>query len=357
MYNITTDIGRIFCKYNEETDDFDKIRLIKVNKVNGTDEKTYIMAELDDACHIKIELVYTQDQFNEIKKTYTALSSEGIMAITNIVAMENEYGKEIKDVLAIFYPNNRMTKVPDAAQPYIVARQGINNIFCMSSLHPEVGMSLSLDTLPGNLTLADLMANNSVINSYLTHVYKTDNSTQLDALLQNDTTSGILEDLFMHNYHFRINTDLEAKKFEPTKDSVLDGYCMSIKMFLEKSDFMGDLFNKMDIIRVDFPMSYSTPLDIDQKALCAMLLGGARIDRAVPLMFDYSINLSAIKMKYFLAEDSNDILWIVPYTESSAEVDPKVLYDLTEERTTSIQNRLAKVIRAYDQSMTEKNKD
>ena len=113
---------------------------------------------------------------------------------------------------------------------------------------------------------------------------------------------------------------------------------------------MGDLFNKMNIIRVDFPMAYSTELDIDQRLMCSMLLGGAKIAKAVPLMFDYSINMTAVKMKYFLAEDSNDILWIVPYTESPAEVDPKVLYDLTEERTTTIQNRLTKVIRAYDQS-------
>ena len=98
-------------------------------------------------------------------------------------------------------------------------------------------------------------------------------------------------------------------------------------------------------------MAYSTPLDTDQKLLCAMLLGGVRIDKAVPLMFDYSINMDAIKMKYFLAEDTNNILWIVPYTESPAEVDPQVLYDLTEERTTTIQNRLAKVVRAYDESV------
>ena len=98
-------------------------------------------------------------------------------------------------------------------------------------------------------------------------------------------------------------------------------------------------------------MEYSTPRDLDQKLLCAMLLGGVRIDNAVPLMFDYTINMNAIKMKYFLAEDSNNILWIVPYTESPDEVDPKVLYDLTEERTTTIQNRLANVIRAYDESV------
>ena len=94
MYNFNTDVGRIFCQYDKETDDFDKLRLIKVDKSN--DEKIYIMAELDDACHIKhledgsIDAkMLTQEQFTLLKHDYTALSSEGIMSITNIVAAEN----------------------------------------------------------------------------------------------------------------------------------------------------------------------------------------------------------------------------------------------------------------------------
>lgn len=358
MYNIKTDIGRIFCRYNEDVDDFDKIRILKIDKNNDTDDKIYIVAELDDSCHVKMKdegiadvKMLTKEEFDKIKKEYTALASEGIIAITNIVAFENEV-QQIRDVLAIFYPNNRMTKVPDASQPYIVARQGANNIFSMS-MFGDVGLSLSLDSIPDGYTLADLMENDSVINSNLAHVYKTDNSTELDIILRNDTTDDILKDLFMHHYRSRRGIG-NNKEGYPNKDSVLDGYCMSIKKFLETSDFMGDLFNKMNIIRVDFEMKYSVPLDLDQKLFCSMLLGGVKIDKAVPLMFDYSINMAAIKMKYFLAEDSGDRLWIVPYTESPAEVDPKVLYNLTEERTTTIQNRLSRVINAYDESFKNK---
>ena len=75
-------------------------------------------------------------------------------------------------------------------------------------------------------------------------------------------------------------------------------------------------------------------------------------------MFDYiPVNMTACQMISLPAEDFNDILWIVPYTESPAEVDPKVLYDLTEERTNTIQNRLAKVVRAYDQSLAKETLD
>lgn len=359
MYNFNTDVGRIFCRYDKETDDFDKLRLIKVDNNNG--QKLYTLAELDDACHIKTfgdctidAKILTQEQFTLLKHEYTALSSEGIMSITNIVAAENET-QQIKDVLAIFFPNNRMTKVPDAAQPYIVARQGANNIFSMNCFG-DVGLSLSLDSIPEGYTLADLMENIRVLSSHLTHVYRTDNSKELDIILSNNTTTEILHDLFDHQYNFYKNTRRNFNE-EVTDDSVLNGYCRTIRKFLESTDFMGDLFNKLNIIRVDFPMAYSTELDLDQRLMCSMLLGGVKIAKAVPLMFDYSINMTAVKMKYFLAEDSNDILWIVPYTESPAEVDPKVLYDLTEERTNTIQNRLAKVVRAYDKSIAKETLD
>lgn len=356
MYSFNTDMGRIFCRYNKDTDDFDKVRLVKViNNNNGTDEKAYILAHLDEACHAKRyedgsidSIMLYQKEFDDLKHDYTALASEGVMSITNIVAAENE-NHQIKDVLAIYFPNNKMTKVPDANQPYIVARQGVNNIFSLDT--SDVGLSFSMDTVPEGYTLSDLMENIGVISSNLTHVYRTDNSTELDMVLENAITTEILHDLFVHQLNFYQNTRRDFEFGDVTDDSVLSGYCRTIKNFLEYSDFMGDLFNKMNIIRVDFPMEQSVELDIDQKLICSTMLGGARINKAVPLMFDYSINMTAVKMKYFLAEDSNDILWIVPYTESPAEVDPKVLYDLTEERTNTIQNRLAKVIHAYDKSV------
>ena len=136
--NFNTDVGRIFCKYNKDRDDFDKVRLLRIVSDDNNDEKTYIMAELEDeypTCHFKMNEdgsvksdMITEDEFISIKKEYTALTSEGIMAISNIVSVENETNK-IEDVLAIFYPNHKISGVPDVTQPYIVARQGIDNIF------------------------------------------------------------------------------------------------------------------------------------------------------------------------------------------------------------------------------------
>lgn len=349
MYNIETDIGRIFCKYNKQTDDFDKMRLTKIMK-KDSGAVSYIMVELDEACHMTSRTyIFDEAKFKKMKKESTVLASEGIISMTNIVALENDV-RQIKDVLVIYFPNNKATRVPDAAQPYIVARQGINNIFATMAGEERVGMSVSLETLPDGYTLTDFMENIRVLSSYLTHVYRTDNAEQITKLTENQDTTEILKDLYEHEFNYLKNTDPNFNVDEADKVHCLKGYCTNVQNFLEESDFMNELFNKMNIIRVDFPMETGTELDIDQKAMCSILLGGVRINKSVPVMFDYSINMAAVKMKYFLAEDSNNTLFIVPYTESPAEVDPKVLYDLTEERTNTLQERLIKVVRAYDKN-------
>ena len=43
--NINTDVGRIYCKYNSERDDFDKVRLLKIVS-DDEDKKMYIIADL-----------------------------------------------------------------------------------------------------------------------------------------------------------------------------------------------------------------------------------------------------------------------------------------------------------------------
>lgn len=358
MYNIETDLGRIFCKYNPDTDDFDKVRLISIDVNNG--KKSYTMARIDDYCHSHLGGSDTstcyfldEEKFLEMKKEWVALSSEGIVSISNIVSYEDEY-RVIKDILVTYFPNNKVSGVPDASQPYIVARQGINNVFAAMAGEERVGIAVSLDTLPAGYALSDFMGNTRVLSSLLSHVYKTDTAEDLGAILTDEDIEKTLKDLTEHQYNYMKNTDPDFKDFEIDKDTCLIGYCTTVSKFLEESDFMNELYNKLGIIRVDFKMEESKELTKDEKAFCSLLLGGVRILKAVPLHFDYTINIKAIKMKYFLAVDSDNILYIVPYTESPEEVDPKVLYDLTEETTNTLQERLRKVVKAYDTSISKK---
>ena len=359
MYNIETDLGRIFCKYDPEIDDFKKARLVSIDETNCG--KSYKMVTLDDNCHLcsnnSDDTIYylNEEKFIEMKKEWIALSSEGIISISNIVSYEDDH-RTIKDILITYFPNNKVSQVPDASQPYIVARQGMNNIFATMAGEERVGIAVSLDTLPAGYTLSDFMINNRVLSSYLAHVYKTDTATDIASVLDNDESNKILNDLIDRQYMYMKNTDSDFKEFDITEDTCLIGYCLTLRKFLEESDFMNELYNKLGIIRVDFKMEESKILSTSERAFCSLLLGGVRILKAIPLHFDYTINLIAIKMKYFLAVDSENKLYIVPYTESPEEVDPKVLYDLTEEATNTLQERLRKVVKAYDSKPTKDEK-
>lgn len=354
MLTFNTEIGRIYCKYNAEKDNFDKLRIIGAR---GSQKKTYIAKIIGDDYRLDnnsdiIEL--SEEEYNDIKRDYDLLKSDGIVSLTNIVSVENEF-RQIKDILLILFPNNKITNVPELQNPHVVARQGINDIFAdMIGNSDKVGCSVSLETLPTGYTLTDFMENTSVISSILCHVYKTDIASDLDILLDNDESSDILTELFDQRVRYLQNTDLNFK-YEEAEDQCIDGYCNSLYKFIIESGFMDDVYQTLGIIKVDFKAESGKALSLDDRLFIATLTGGIKIDKAVPLKFDYDIDMTSVKMKYFMILDNANELYIVPYTESSEEVDGEELYNLTEERTIQIQERLAKCVKAYDQSKNIKS--
>ena len=362
MNNISTELGKIYYKYNSEEDKFELYRV--ANIVNKNEDKEYVIFPIDDKSYhfYKDELdckVLNQEEYNQFRIDYDTLRSEGIVSLSNIISVKNDI-RAIKDILLIYFPNNRVTKIPDINQPYIVARQGINNIFAeMSGEIDTVGISISLDTLPSGYALSDFIANESVEDSRLCHVYKTDSSFDLDLLLGNENTESILKELFDQRVYFLSNTRIDFVKEKYEGENIcVDGYCNSFRKFLIESGFMEDLLNKMGITIVDFELKDNKPLNEEEKLILITLYGGIKINKAVPLRFSYEINLNGIKMKYLLisSKDSTDKeteLFIVPYTEFSNEVDIYSLYKLTEERTIQLQERLLNCVKAYDINKAE----
>lgn len=358
MRNIETEIGKIFCLYNEEKDDFDKVRLASIIK-DENDDNIYELLKLNEKTRIEDsedEVFLSEEEFNDIRKNWTLLRSDGILSVTNIVATSNER-REIKDVLIIFFPNNRITEIPDIKQPYIVARQGINNIFAeMAGYIDHVGMSVSIDTLPVDYSLSDFMANERVLSSTLTHVYKTDTAKELsDILTRNKNvkeSEDILKELQLGRIYYLKNTSSKWATFDEKNEKIdnVDGYCNNLEVFMNDSGFIEDLYNCLGILKIDSELKSNTSLSSDDKLLLSVLSGGTKIDKAVPLAFDYDVNMAAIKMKYFLIVDINDNLWIVAYTESPDEIDVEELYNLNEERTKILQERLSRIVTAYDKS-------
>lgn len=354
MINIHTEIGKIY--YIEkfpELGDFDPMIARVVDVIEEDDgSHLYTLQGLeDDFKTFTDRYINTYDEgYKFIREHNSLLKSAGILSITNVVSTTYSQGREIKDVLVIFFPNNRITRVPEINQPYIVARQGINNLYADMAGSDEVGMSVSLDTLPSGYALSDFMVNDSVMCSRLVHCYLIDDENTLSRLLDNEDSNKILQDLFDHEIMYKANTDVNFK-YEDKKDDCVGGYCNSIKSFLVHTDFMSDLYNCLGIVKVDFKLNQGEPLSIDDILfLVAVCGGGLRINKAVPLKFDYFIDMEPIKMKYFLVSDVNNDLYIVPYTETSDEIPISELYNLTEERTNKLQERLSKCVKTYLES-------
>ena len=347
---IKTDLGKIYCKYNEEIDDFDKIRLIDIDPETG--DHTFM--RLDKDSHILNTeadiMIMEPEDYDDIKKNWVLLRSEGIISKTDIIAMKREDGSDLEDVLLMYFANNKITKVPDIQAPYIVARQGINNIFAeMAGQHDQIGMSVSLETLPPNYALIDFMSNEGTLSTRLIHVYKTDTAKEINMVLMSsdqENTEKIFQRFYNNRIRFLKNTRPNFD-YIPKDHDCIDGHCSDLETFLEESDFMNDIYSTMGIIRIDKEFKQDEPLDDDDRLLIATICGGIRIKKAVPLAFAYDINMEAIKMKYVLVLDSKNKLWIVYYIEAN-EVPVEELYNLTEERTKLLQERMLKCIKTYD---------
>lgn len=346
-----TDIGKIYCSYNEDTDEYLMLRVVDIYENN--DIKNVKLCRVGPESNFKIDFddnkLFIEMEFNEfetkIKKDWTLLKSCGLISVTNIVAI-NDPVSPIKDVILIYFPNNKASLVPDPRQPFAIARQGIDNIFAEMSGIMTSGMSVSIDTLPAGYALSDFMHNEKTLSSRLTHVYMIDTPESIGTLLKNKETDSILDDLYQHAFRYKKNT---IDGYEEPEDFIIDGYCKNFVDMIKNTGFMEEVYNHIGIVKMDKPIE-EHPIEDDDKIFLSILCGGIRINKCVPLKFNFDINMDAIRMKYIMVMDSNGALWICPYTEFPDEISIDEVYKLTEERTTQIQDRLIKCVKAYDQS-------
>lgn len=344
MTELKTNIGMLFCKYNSIDDGFDMIRIIK----ETNDGKGWKYAELDHDYKVKGYKTLAKDKFKEMVKSYTPLAPEGILSLSNIVVAEIENGREIKDIVMLFFMRDNTIHAIDADNPCILARQALMNIF-KSSLDPtedDVGFSITDDSCPEGYSFGELSAGTKVIDSYMTNVYKIDTPSSLSTILDNTTTQDILGDLYETAIQYGKDTTLNF--LNAIKDDCYNGYCNSLFKFIGHCGLMTDIYSKLGIIKADFKLEFNQPISDDNKVFLSMMCGGINIVKAVPIKFGYDINLDSIRMKYMLVMDSDEILWIVPFTASEQEFSPLEFYKMTEEQTNRIQTRLKAAMENYD---------
>ena len=344
MQKLETELGKIYCQYNKENDDFLKIRLVDIIQ-NDSDERDvkYVFKYMDEDYNFTSEKIVDTDEYNDIRRNWILLKSDGIISLTNIVAVENEV-RQIKDVITLFFPNNKATGYPISSQAFVLARQGIDNIFDEDRYAERKRNDLNnrlnkiYEETQKQINVINNFTPKSIISSRLCHIYKIDSGKNISEILDNEETSAILKDLYDHQLTYLQNTD---GKFDPsTAGDNLNGYNKTLQGFLENSGFLTDVFEAIGITTVDFELKFNVPLDLDDKIFISMLYGGIRINKAVPLKFDYDINLKAIKMKYLLIRDINGKLWILPYTTYDDSVDILSIYNMTDERVEKFQERL-----------------
>ena len=355
---INTELGKVYCKWSNVVDDFVAFRVIDVFTRDNQTMYKICNLTLDDIGQCQSfsarsgfdKCIYTESQYREMKaeKGLNLLKSEGIISLSNLVLSKIPNTPEIRDIAAIFFSNTKETGYPDLERPYVIARQTFDNIYSETR---KSGLSVNINSLPNGYNMSHFLFNESVISSRLCHVYKTDSVSSLSELLYNDESDKILKDLFDRRYQYMLNTERtfaeEVKYKKKSELSPLDGYNWTLKEFLSNTGFIDDVYNTIGITRVDFEIKDQTPLNVDDIRLLSLLHGGVRICKALPLRFGYDIDLEIVKMPYFLVLDSNEVLWIVPYTRYPDEISATEIYKANNDITSQLHERLQKCVKAY----------
>ena len=340
---IKTSVGKIFSKYNKDTDSFDMIRILRI-KDDGI-----FYRELDSKYNFVKGLGFLKaSEFKEKYKDWTALAPDGILSLSNAVVTERENGTPVRDIIMMFYKEDPILHIFNATKPCVIARQAINNIYKMAfdDHADDVGVSVTEDCLPPEYTFADFTAAEKFIDSYLTCVYKIDTPYTLAAILSNSTTTEILTELYQNAIDYDKNTIINFNK--TIDNDCYKGYCNSLSAFIGHSGLIIDIYSQLGIVKVDFELKSNEPISDENKVFLSMMYGGLTIVKAVPLKFGFDIDLSCIKMKYMLVMDSTSTLWILPFTSTENEFSPVEFYKITAEQTNKIQERLKKCIESYD---------
>lgn len=358
MSKIETLLGRIFVKYKESTDSFELMRLVDID-AHDKKNKIYSVRYLDDDFNY---IPYSdsishlpENVFKEKISECTLLQSEGILSVS-VVELTKVHGKEVNDIRLMWFTNDK-NGIADSSDPKVIASQALGDIYASSLGNTDkVGISVTKDSLPSGYTMNNFLIFDKIKESRLYHIYKMDNVDTISKIICTPIVNGTLSDL----YNDHINYCKESRPFFNVSnlniEDILDGYCPDMKKFISYTGFDYDLDQSIGIGHLPFK------IDIDQKYLTdeqttefILIYGGIRVDKTYVLKFDYTIDLSTIKMKYCLCKDTDNVLYIIGYTESKDDISVSQLEssikkyeDIAKQNDNKIKARLKKLIEAYD---------
>lgn len=347
-------IGKIFFKYNEEKEEFEKVRLLSIEENNNNEKIKFILYKMKPG-YFKVPeskdiFELTKDEFVEFRKEYdTTLQSDGSIFISDVIAISRPTdGAEIHDVM-IMYLNNTESGELSLNRPSVLARQALNDPYAVSvGIENKAGFCVNSDILPDGYELKDLMYLEKLIDPFMFQVYKMDNINSILYILNynyeynsNKVFKKLYDDILDHKIIAGVYTD------KLTAPKVIDGYCINLDTFFVNENIMYEINNVMGIAQVDFEIEPgSISLTEEQKNQVYSLYNGLKMYNTLVCPFDYDIDFSKAKMPYILLRDSKDVLYVVAYTISEDEIikpDPKVIKDNSKE----FNDKILKITNAY----------
>lgn len=334
-------LGRIYFKFNEEEQDFIYIRVIKLES-----DGYVIIRHLSDSSE-------TRERLIDIKKEYSPLAPYGVMTVSKVYIGYAANGARVPDVVTLFYKyRNKGINYND---PDILCRQAMSDIFyipyCTTEVNPMVGFSVTKESLPPEFkSVNELSECDEVEESIAINVYITDTLDSLCEIIgdrYDDILYGLLKTRF--DYLKSFNAISVSELDEPP--DTLDGYCKTLKLLYKTNNFIQDVYDANNIIKVDFEIVdnedvENNVLDQEQKETLEMITRQV-MDKTIYMKYSYEINLSALKVYHVLVMDRNDTLFIVCFTKSSEEFLAKV-EDYYENDYDKIRKRILEAIGYYD---------
>lgn len=286
---LSTDDGNQLevCRLAKVTDDFIKIKHCDT----GTTEKL------------------NKDELE--KRSYTILRPDAYVGFS-VVSLNG-----MEDVEVTIYRKKEIDE--KSPLPYCVCRQSITDFYsnALAENMNYVGVCVSQDTLPENVSMESVLACDSVVLSTSVAAYINDTLNDILRFVNSKPYDLALYNLFMDHVKYNAKT-MGGKIYisgASKKDNV-DGYCKTLKGLLEYNDMMYDFHQGFNIFQLDIDLADNSE---ENTSLLHMVLSGIlrkNVDSTFVLPYDHDIDLKSVERNYVLVSDKSENLYLVAYTYS-----------------------------------------
>ena len=201
---IDTILGLILCKYDENTDDFLKWRIVREVDKNTKSYELWAM-------HLpNCKRTSTIEEIKDMIENQILLFLNLRYFAVSIVNMGKATGKDVNDVRLMWFKRENDSNNIYMSDLAAVASQALNDIYAESMGETgKVGLSVTKDTLPAGFELEDFLECVSTVSCNMYHIYKTDKLFDI----VNMTRTKQIKEIFKSLYEDHINYLEKTKPF------------------------------------------------------------------------------------------------------------------------------------------------